>query len=287
MPHKEVCSIRQATAHLLGATLKATTFFNGVFTDSTVVNLGTAVPTASDIVNILPATMATLPPGDVTVYVRAQDDTSAWGPVNSAVITAGPKISGMSLNSSSANGTKAVDIRATADETLIGNIDVVAAEYFIGTTGANGSGIPMDLNRTAPISSLSAQIDAATIQGMTPGDYPILIHAQDVLGNWGGFGTINLKVDKVGPVSTGVSLAPNPNNGTLTVNSFSSGVRNDFNLTGYKVSFDFSPNGAVTADEEQQIFTASDSNGNGIFGIMFEQGPDGPEVQAWALQGSN
>lgn len=527
-----------------GASITAWEYsFNGVFTDTTVVNLGTAVSTASDSVNILPATLATLPPGDVTVYVRAQDDTSAWGPVNSAVfdlITAGPTINGMSLTSSPANGTKPVDIRATADETLIGNINVVAAEYFIGTPGVDGTGIPMNLNRTAPISSLSAQIDAATIQGMTPGDYTISIHALDELGNWGGFGTINLKVDKVGPASTGVSLAPNPNNGTLTVNSSSSGVRmeiqmmdadgsiiknaegfidyvdattnpdgtgfpliakdalynsssesayfiiplatvrnmsegdhvisfhgldaagnwgslstmtltidksgpgistilatpnpitrrriqplylattasdlsgvvavewfegadpgigqgslmvpfdgnyggvneavyttvnvsrwsfsdhvvsirakdaagnwgpistvtvtiqrrnqvntlfsegfetanfsgwdtavgsvdvaaaaategslgmaasldsgpaylkalipNDFNLTGYKVSFDFSPNGAITADEEQQIFTANDSSGNGIFGIMFEQGPDGPEVQAWALQ---
>ncbi|MCB9419663.1 MAG: multicopper oxidase domain-containing protein [Ardenticatenaceae bacterium] len=208
-------------------------FFNGVYTDTTIINLGTAVPTLVETIQIPITTLAALPPGDVTVYVGAMDDTSTIGPVNSAVfdlVTAGPAISGLSLNSSPANGTKPVSVRATADETLIGNVNVVAAEYFIGTSGANGTGIPMDLNRIAPISSLSAQIDAATIQGMTPGDYTIFIHALDELGNWGGFGTINLKVDKVGPSSTGVSLAPNPNNGTLTVNSSSSGVRMEIQM---------------------------------------------------------
>jgi FtsP/CotA-like multicopper oxidase with cupredoxin domain len=208
-------------------------FFNGVYTDTTVINLGTAVSTLVDTIQIPTATLATLPPGDVTIYVGALDDTNTMGPVNSTVldlVTAGPTISGMTLTSSPANGTKAVSLRATADETLIGNVNVVAAEYFIGAAGATGSGTPMNLNRTAPISSLSAQIDAATIQGMTPGDYTIFIHALDELGNWGGFGTINLKVDKVGPSSTGVSLAPNPNNGTLTVNSSSSGVRMEIQM---------------------------------------------------------
>lgn len=207
--------------------------FNGVITDTTTFSLATAVPTAIETVQIPASVLATLPPGDVTVYVAAMDDTSTVGPYSSAVfdlITAGPVISGMSLNNSPANGTQPVAIRATADERPVGDINVVAAEYFVGATGADGTGTPMTLNRQAPIVSLSADMDAATVDALAEGDYTIFIHAQDALGNWGGFGEINLHVDKSGPVASGVSLGPNPNNGTLTVNSSSSGVRMEISL---------------------------------------------------------
>lgn len=208
-------------------------FFNGIYTDTTVVNLGTAVSAATEMTSVPTSVLATLPPGDVTVYARAQNDAGIWGPLNSTVldlITAGPTISGMSLTSSPANGTKPVSIRATADETPVGNINVMEAEYFIDAPGADGTGTPMALNRQAPIASLSAELDAATVDSLATGDHMIFIHALDALGNWGDYGTISLKVDKVGPTASGISLAPTPNNGTLTVNSSSSGVRMEVQL---------------------------------------------------------
>jgi hypothetical protein len=45
------------------------------------------------------------------------------------------------------------------------------------------------------------------------------------LGNWGGYGTIDLLLDESGPTATGLSLFPNPNNGTLPVNTSNSSVR--------------------------------------------------------------
>jgi len=174
------------------------------------------------------ATLSGWPHGDITFYVRGQDANGNWGPVSSDVldlVKTGPEVRGMSLTPTHANGTRSVAIQATADDSRIGEVDVVAAEYFIDAPGVNGSGNPMNLNMIAPLVSLNASIPAATVNALPEGDHTIYIHAQDALGNWGDFATIALVVDKTGPLATGLSLGPNPNNGTLSINSSSYAVR--------------------------------------------------------------
>lgn len=211
-------------------------FINTVGADGTgtLMPVSVPVPTTNVASTISAVTLAPIPAGDVTIYVHGKDANGTWGPVNSVIldlIGEGPVIAGISLNSSPANGERPVTLHATADSTVVGDTTVVAAEYFIGTPGADGGGIAMTLNQQAAISSLTAEIDAATIQGLSEGAHTIHIHALDALGNWGGYGTIELVVDKTGPVATGLRLTPNPNNGSMSVNSSSAGVLLEINLT--------------------------------------------------------
>ncbi|MBE2223980.1 MAG: multicopper oxidase family protein, partial [Anaerolineae bacterium] len=200
----------------------------------TLMSVNVPAPSTSVQSTIPAATLALIPAGDITIYVHGKDENGIWGPFNSVVLDlvgAGPVIAGMHLNSSPANGEKPVRIQATADATIVGDIDVVGAEYFIDTPGADGDGIAMTLNRQAPISSLTAEIDAATIQALSEGAHIIYMHALDELGNWGEYSTITLIVDRTGPTANGLRLTPNPNNGKLSVNSSSTGVLLEISLT--------------------------------------------------------
>ncbi|MFQ5399836.1 MAG: multicopper oxidase domain-containing protein [Anaerolineae bacterium] len=207
-------------------------FINQTGADGTgaVISVVTPTTTLADATIVPSTTLATAPTGDVTFYVHGKDALGNWGPFNSTVIEliiTGPTIRGMVLTPPAANGTADVALRATADETPIGQIDVVQAEYFIGAPGANGAGTPMSIAPApGPIVGVEAVIPAATIAAMPEAfTHTIYIHAQDALGNWGGFGTIDLIVDKSGPATFGVNVTPNPNNGQLTFNSSTFSVR--------------------------------------------------------------
>jgi FtsP/CotA-like multicopper oxidase with cupredoxin domain len=175
------------------------------------------------------STLALLPAGDVTFYVRGRDANGNWGPAGSAVldlVVEGPMIRGVSATPAPTNGTVDVLLRATADNTATGNINVTAAEYFIDTPGTPGSGTAMALNKPpAPLVGVDATIAAADVAALAEGLHTIYIHGLDELGNWGAFGTIDLMVDKIGPTSEGIGLVPNPNNGTLPVNPYAYAVR--------------------------------------------------------------
>jgi hypothetical protein len=60
---------------------------------------------------------------------------------------------------------------------------------------------------SAPVASLSATL-APPVTGGT-----ISVHAQDAVGNWGAYATAALQVDTVGPLVSGLSVSPTPNNG--------------------------------------------------------------------------
>lgn len=165
--------------------------------------------------------LATLASGNHTFYVHGHN-ASGWGAVASAVLNldkTGPAISNKSLTPNPANGTVAVQIQATASDVTTGNQNVVAAEYFIDPTGtpANGSGSPINIGTPAATVSLNATVSTATVNGLSEGSHTIAIRAQDALGNWGAFGTISLVVDKTGPATSGVTIAPNPANGVVGV----------------------------------------------------------------------
>lgn len=194
---------------------------------------GIALPVAPGIsVNVsalIPAaTLAGWEQGDVTFYVRGQDASGDWGPISSTVldlVTGGPAIRGMVVSPSPTNGSRPVMVRATADGTLSGGLNVMAAEYFVDATGANGTGSSMALNMLAPIVEASATIPQPFVDGLTEGEHVIYIHGMDEFNNWGAFSAISLWIDKTGPPSTGSSLAPNPNNGRTALNASSNSIR--------------------------------------------------------------
>lgn len=167
------------------------------------------------------AGLASLTPGSHTIYVHGQDSLGNWGPANFVVLSldkAGPATNGLALSANPTNGTVNVTLTGTANDGAAGNSNIAAAEYFIGTAGANGSGAPLTPNTTAaPIASLSATIPAATINALAQGSYVVNVHSRDAFGNWGAFATISLKVDKSAPtVSGAVTAKPNPTNGQIS-----------------------------------------------------------------------
>jgi len=182
--------------------------------------VSTAVPSA---------TLDLLLPGDVTFYIHGRDALGNWGPVTSAVldlVKAGPMIRGISVSPNPTNGTSPLSLWATADDTPTGNVNVEQAEFFFGTPGDDGTGFPMSLNMDpAPVVGIYADIPTSMLAPLGEGPNTIYIHALDALGNWGGYGTIDLLLDESGPTATGLSLFPNPNNGTLPVNTSNNSVR--------------------------------------------------------------
>ncbi len=211
-------------------------FINSIGPDGTGISMtvGAPAPATAVATTVPTSALSLVPAGDVTFYIHGKDANGTWGPVNSVIldlIADGPVIAGVSLNSSPANGEQPVGIQATGDATVVGDTDVVAAEYFIDTLGADGSGITMTLSALAPISSLTSEIPTTTIQSLTEGVHTIYIHALDALGNWGKYEKVAFVVDKTGPDAIGLTLAPSPNNGTLSVNSSSTGVLLEVNLS--------------------------------------------------------
>ena len=217
---------------------------------------------------IAPATLGALASGSHTVYVHGRDDSPGanWGAVSSVTFgldTVGPASSALVLNPSASNGTVPVALSATADDSASGNSNVVAAEYFIGSPGANGSGAAMTLNTTAPVVALTATIPAG------PGGV-VSVHAKDAAGNWGPYATITLTVDTTGPTTSSVVANPNPNNGTLGVSSSNAAVR---------VSASFSDTLGTVASAEGFIDTVgADGAGfplvasDGVFNAATENG---------------
>ncbi len=156
------------------------------------------------------ATIPAQPSGSHTVYARGQDDAGNWGAPRSVplvVDTAGPLTTGLTLSPNPSNGTVSVALHATGNDSTTGGSNVVAAEYFVGSAGADGTGTPIAVNVAAPIVSLDATIPPPVSAGT------VFVHGRDALGNWGPVATIQLQVVSSGPAVNGVTARPAATNG--------------------------------------------------------------------------
>ena len=162
------------------------------------------------------ATLAGLSTGDHTIYVRGQDDAvpGNWGSFNLGVLhidNLGPTTSALTLAPNPSGGSVGVVLNGTASDASTGGSTIIAAEYFVDASGADGSGTAIIPGGSGTTVSLNATIPA----GLPEGVHTIYVHAQDGNGLWGGFTTIDLLVDQTGPTTSGVTANPNPNNGSL------------------------------------------------------------------------
>jgi hypothetical protein len=170
------------------------------------------------------ADMSLLPAGMHTIYVRGQDSLGNWGTYNYVVLNldkAGPVTSGIRLNPPISNGTIAVAIRATGDDSMTGGSNVTAGEYRIG----GGASVPLTPTPVAPVVSLDGTIPALAMGALAEGRHLIEVRAQDALGNWGAWAGAALDVDKTGPVSDQASVQPNPTNGRIGYNPLTPSLR--------------------------------------------------------------
>ena len=167
---------------------------------------------------ITTAMLDALDAGRHTVFVRALDAAGNWGVVGSAILNL-PKTGPQTLNGSitpvPANGTVAVSVSATGDDSDAGGV-ITAAEYFLDTLGANGSGTPLALNRSAAVVSEDVAISATVVAGLAEGMHHVLVHSKNSLGLWGPPLDIPLPVDLTGPAVDAASVGPNPTNGVVS-----------------------------------------------------------------------
>lgn len=177
-----------------------------------------------------------LPAGQHVLYVRGRDAAGAagnWGPLSSVLVTGadagGPTTSGLTLSPRLVgHDGGAVQISATGDDSASGNSNVIAAEYFLDTPGADGSGKPMTVSQLAPVASLDGTIDQAAVNSILEGHHSVYVHAQDAQGNWGAALDATLDVDTTPPVVTGgagLFVSPNPSNGLLPYSNGTNSIR--------------------------------------------------------------
>jgi hypothetical protein len=125
--------------------------------------------------------------------------------------TVGPLTSGVSFTL----GTGA--LAATVSDATTGNANVTAAEYFIDSVGATGTGSSMTGTFGTPSVAVSATIAPATIAGLSSGTHTIYVRGLDDLNNWGAVGSTTFSIDTTGPTTSALTLAPNPANGLANV----------------------------------------------------------------------
>ena len=160
-------------------------------------------------------TFAALSPGRHTAYVRAEDASNVWGAPSTAsftVATGGPVTNAQTVSPSTVNGTQNVVLQATGSDVAMGGT-VHAAEYWVGTPGAEGTGTALTLS--APDTATTAE--SATIPASalsTEGITTVSVHSLDSWGVWGPTVTVPVSVDRTGPATSGITTSPNPTNGT-------------------------------------------------------------------------
>jgi FtsP/CotA-like multicopper oxidase with cupredoxin domain len=171
------------------------------------------------------ATIGSLSSGNHTVYAHGQDSAGNWGPFALNILKVDndpPSTTNPSLSPNPASGSVNVSLTATGNDTATGNNNIVAAEYWIDS----GAHIPMTVIASSPTAGLSATIPAATVAALSEGAHTVSISSMDTINSaWGPAVTITLTIDKTGPTASSVGAAPNPNNGTLPINSTDQAVR--------------------------------------------------------------
>lgn len=163
------------------------------------------------------AVLAALDAGRHTVFVRALDAAGNWGVVGSVILNlpkTGPQTTNGSIADVPANGTVAVSVSATGDDSDAGGV-INAAEYFLDTAGTDGTGTPLTLNRSATVVSEDVDLTPAVLQTLTEGLHHVLVHSRDSLGLWGPPLDIPLPIDVTGPAVDAAAVGPNPTNGVL------------------------------------------------------------------------
>lgn len=122
--------------------------------------------------------------------------------------TAGPATSAISVTPALSNGASPLQLIATISDVASGNGAVTAAEYFLDTVGADGTGTPITAGLGASSVSLGASIPLAALAGLADGPHTVFVHGRDAAGNWGASASASFTLDRAAPGVSGLALAP-------------------------------------------------------------------------------
>ncbi|MEU2609989.1 multicopper oxidase domain-containing protein [Micromonospora sp. NPDC007271] len=176
-----------------------------------------AGPTVTGATATLPADLLlTLAQGKHTIWVRGHDVAGNWGVVGSATLNlavTGAVTTGVTLSPNPTGGTGEIAISATGDDRGLGGT-VTDAEYFVDTSGPNGTGTPLGLGSPgAAISAESGSIPAVVAAALAEGRHSVLVHTRDSFGFWGPYAAADLVVDRTVPALLSGTVEPAVTNG--------------------------------------------------------------------------
>ncbi|SCE94715.1 multicopper oxidase domain-containing protein [Micromonospora mirobrigensis] len=171
-----------------------------------------AGPTVTGATATLPADLlTTLTQGRHTIWVRGHDAAGNWGVVGSTTLNlavTGAVTTGVTLTPTPTPGTGDITIAASADDSGLGGT-VTAAEYFVDTTGDNGTGTPLIVaNPGAAATGESGSIPAVVAAALAEGRHTVLVHTRDSFGLWGPYATADLVVDRTVPTLLSGAVDP-------------------------------------------------------------------------------
>jgi len=92
------------------------------------------------------------------------------------------------------NGATSVTLTADVSDSTTGNSDIAAAEYFVGTVGADGSGTAMSASDGSFDSSTEGVTAGIDVSGWAVGQYTLYVNGKDAAGNWGATESVVLDV---------------------------------------------------------------------------------------------
>jgi hypothetical protein len=127
------------------------------------------------------------------------------------VDTAAPTTSGLAVSPSPTN--HAPSITATVSDTA--GVNVMAADYFIDTVGANGTGTALTGTFGSATVNVSGTLTAATFTALSQGTHTIYVQGEDAAGNWGTCVAATFVKDTVAPSIT-LNAVASSNTGTPT-----------------------------------------------------------------------
>jgi hypothetical protein len=154
---------------------------------------------------------------------------------SSAADAAGPTTAGVQAAPTPSNGTGTVQLTANTDDALSGGSNVAAAEWSEGTTAAPaGTGNAMTAVDGAFDEPTEPVQAAVPVGSLSDGIHTWWVRARDAALNWGAAVSTTDVIDRTGPLTTGLVLAPNPTSGSSSVTVKATG--NDTATGGSKVA---------------------------------------------------
>ncbi len=108
--------------------------------------------------------------------------------------TTPPTTSSVAGSSNPTNGALSVALTATVTESGSPTSTVAAAEYFIDSVGADGSGTAMSATDGSFDSDSENVTASADVSGLSLGNHTLYVHGRDGAGNWGATDSVVLDV---------------------------------------------------------------------------------------------
>jgi arylsulfatase A-like enzyme len=159
------------------------------------------------------AVIAPLADGVHKIYLHGQDAAGNWGAFVTLTFTKdtrGPSVSQLVVNPALAKpGPLALSV--TVSDIGAGGNNVAAAEYFLDSPGASGSGFALaasDGSYNSPTEAVSGTIAASAFAVLADGTHVVYVHGRDVVGNWGPFGQVAFAKDTQGPLASSLTVNP-------------------------------------------------------------------------------